>query len=115
MNQLFLVLFIIGTLLVILAWYRGRGEGNKQYTWLSYLSLAVPVIIILLVYIIPKGSMVTIYLTPIGSLIAFILIGITLFKRNEKNLLAAIGLFLSLLLLGILIIFGIFIITPLEP
>ena len=108
-------LFLCGILIAILAWYRGRGELNKDYSWLSYLSLGLSVLLIILMYIIPKDLIILIYLIPIGSMMAFILSVFTLFKKNEKNSLAVIGLFLSLILLGIVIIYGIFLITPIKP
>ena len=115
MEQIFIILFLCGILIAILAWYRGRGELNKDYSWLSYLSLGLSVLLIILMYIIPKDLIILIYLIPIGSMMAFILSVFTLFKKNEKNSLAVIGLFLSLILLGIVIIYGIFLITPIKP
>ncbi|WP_226577927.1 hypothetical protein [Halobacillus litoralis] len=115
MIQIFLILFLCGLFLVILAWNRGRGVSNKHYTRFSYLSLGLPVMLILLMYMIPNDHSIVIYLLPIGSPTAFILSVYTLFKRNEKNTLAVIGLFLSLLLLGIVIIFGVFLMTPTSP
>ena len=115
MEQIFIILFLCGILIAILAWYRGRGELNKHYSWLSYLSLGLSVLLIILMYIIPKDLIILIYLIPIGSLIAFILSIFTLFKKKEKNTLAVIGLFLSLILLGIVIIYGLFLVTPSKP
>lgn len=91
MEQIFFILFLCGILIVILAWYRGRKQLNKHYTWLSYLSLGLSVILIIMMYIIPKDS-VFIFSIPIGTPIAFILSIFTLFKRNEKKPLAVIGL-----------------------
>ncbi|UOQ45498.1 hypothetical protein MUN89_06015 [Halobacillus salinarum] len=114
MNLIFLGLFICGVLIVALAWYRGRGETNKRYSWLSYLSIGLPAVVIVLMYIIPKSTILFIS-TPIGSPIAFIVSVIALFKRREKHLLAVLGLCLSLILLGFVIIYGIFLINPYQP
>lgn len=78
MGQIFFILFLCGILIAIFAWYRGRGEINKQYTWLSYLTLGISVIFIIMIFIIPISTL-------IGAPIAFILSVITLFKRNEKT------------------------------
>ncbi|MED1863716.1 hypothetical protein P4V41_09665 [Fictibacillus nanhaiensis] len=109
MDFIFILLILCGLLTGILTWYRDRSEGNKRYSWLSYASLVLSLLFILTIYY-STGSFL-IYTVAIGSPLALVLCGYTLFKRGEKKLLAGIGLILTLILNGIVIIIGTFVIT----
>lgn len=110
MLDIYLSLFLIGLVLVVMAWYRGRKETNKKYSRLSYLSLGMSALLLVALYVLPSVTQQWIISTIMiaifaGSPIAFVLSITALFKKNEKILLALFGLFFSLLLIGVLIIF----------
>ncbi|WP_144699467.1 hypothetical protein [Fictibacillus phosphorivorans] len=109
MDLIFILLMLLGLLIGIFAWYRDRSEKNKRFSWLSYASLLVPLLLILTMYS-TRGNFL-IYTVAIGSPLSLLLCGYTLFKRREKKILAIIGLILSLISTGIVFIIGTFVVT----
>ncbi|KGP90653.1 hypothetical protein N780_03965 [Pontibacillus chungwhensis BH030062] len=116
MTAIFIIIFIIGILIVGLAVYMGRNIEYKQFTWLSYLSLCIPIFLLMLMYLIPSSaSGILLIGLPVGTFISLICCTVGLFKKDEKNILVAIGLFLTLILTSVIVIFGIFLFTPYAP
>ncbi|MBH0157406.1 hypothetical protein IHV10_13585 [Fictibacillus sp. 5RED26] len=113
MDIIFITLFLLGFLIIILGWYRKRNEQTKHYTWLSYISIGLSITLILLMYNL-KGAVLA-FSMAIGSPIAFVFSLVSLFMKNEKILLASIGLLISIILIGIVTLAGIFIFTPGKP
>jgi hypothetical protein len=80
----------------------------KKYSWLSWGSAGIPVALFILLFAVPgmaqqpvvKGIFYTLFIgTPVS-----IILGVTaLFRKNEKNGLAVLGLSASMLLAGSLI------------
>lgn len=86
----------------------------KKYSWISYLSLGIPLVLIVLWFVLPNltlGPLTTtiFYAQFIGAPLAVILSVIALIKKNEKNMIAILGLALALILLVILAILMIFV------
>ncbi|MFD1032884.1 hypothetical protein [Metaplanococcus flavidus] len=86
----------------------------KKYSWISYLSLGIPLVLIALWFVLPnltQGSLTKtiFYAQIIGAPLAVILSMIALIKKNEKNMIAILGLALALILLIILAILVIFV------
>lgn len=120
--EIYLSLFIFGILVVAFAWYRGRKEKGKVYSWRSYASLFLSMALLVSLFFIPQvppneSPLVEIMFAAlfIGSPVAFLFSLIALFKRKEKNLLAIFGLFFSLILLGTIILLIIFVLAPFSP
>ena len=94
----------------------------KKYSWISYISLALPIVLIGLIFLLPHLDRqqqqpdivfkAIIYAQIIGPPMSVILGVIALFKKNEKKTIAIIGLIISLILIVslayiILLAFGI--------
>ncbi|GGD15405.1 hypothetical protein [Pontibacillus salipaludis] len=116
MTTVVIINFTIGMLLVGLALYRGREVEHRQITWLSYLSLGVPILLFMLMYLTPTSATgVLLVGLPIGTFVSLICSIVALFKMDEKKLIPSVGLFLTLILTSVITMYGIFLFTPLAP
>ncbi|WP_163970361.1 hypothetical protein [Oceanobacillus halotolerans] len=84
----------------------------KRYTWISYLSLGIPIVLIISLFILPNVpttqwslARAIMYSQVIGVPISIILSVIALCKKNEKNTIAIFGLLLALVMIGIIAFF----------
>ncbi|MFZ3577483.1 hypothetical protein [Virgibacillus sp. DJP39] len=88
----------------------------KKYSWISYLSLGIPLVLICSLLVMPNLSfnqqplittiVVALY---VGAPLTFVLSLIALFRKSEKNMLAIIGLILAVILLAVIGILAIFV------
>ncbi|SDM17629.1 hypothetical protein [Sediminibacillus halophilus] len=116
MFQVYILFFFAGVVMVTLSLYLRSGERRERYSWLSYISPIIPIVLMTLLLFYPRlpadeypSAKVIPFVLLVGSPIGLILSIFALFKKKEKNILAIAGLFLSLLLVGTLTIFGIFV------
>ncbi|MEI2664223.1 hypothetical protein [Rossellomorea sp. LJF3] len=77
----------------------------KRYSWISYLSVGIPMVLLGLLFVvstIPNESVVKtiFYSLYIGAPLSIVLSVIALWKRNERNALASVGLISAVLLTG---------------
>ncbi|MDM8102863.1 MULTISPECIES: hypothetical protein [Oceanobacillus] len=80
----------------------------KKYSWISYLSLGLPILLFLLLFAVadiePLVLAQTILIAQlIGAPLSIILSVAALFKKNEKKVVAVFGLIISLNLTGALV------------
>lgn len=116
MTAVVIINFTIGILLVGLAWYMGREIKHKKIKWLSYLSLGIPILLFIFMYLTPTSATgVLLVGLPIGTFVSLICSIVTLFKKDEKKLMPSVGLFLTLILTSVITMFGIFLFTPIAP
>ncbi|QTN00284.1 hypothetical protein ERJ70_13850 [Sediminibacillus dalangtanensis] len=116
MFQIYILFLFAGISIVALAWYLRRGERRVRYSWLSYVSAIFPIVLVILLFFYPRlaanenlFTKVIPFALLIGSPIGLVFSIFALFKKKEQKILAIAGLFISLLLIGTLTIFGIFV------
>jgi len=98
-------------------------QDEKKYSWLSYTSFGLgifssfAVIISFFSNALPIYLKLTVYLVPISVPVSIVLGIIALRKKNEKRLLANIGISLGLIIgISLFCIIGFFwLITPVHP
>ena len=81
----------------------------KKYSWISYISVALPIVLIGLILLLPNLDRqqqppdvvfkAIVFALIIGPPMSIILSVIALFKKNEKKTIAVIGLIISLILI----------------
>ncbi|MFC4559212.1 hypothetical protein ACFO3D_13520 [Virgibacillus kekensis] len=79
----------------------------RKYSWLSYFSLGIPIVLIMSLFVMPnlpmsqQGLVTTIiYAQIVGVPVTLVLCIIAFFKKSEKKLMALIGFLLALVLIG---------------
>lgn len=80
----------------------------KKYTWISYISLGLPILLFLLLFTVSKIepivlAQIILCAQFIGAPLSIILSVVALFKKSEKKVVAIFGLIISLILTGALV------------